>query len=130
MPFDLAESFIYAAEQLLGATLPDAYRGAMLKKNGGELEIEDDVWQQYPIADTTDRKRISRTANHIIKETQHLKSWPGFPQEAVAIAGNGSGDQLILLKEGTSFGQDIYIWVHKTGQLQKIANNFSALTAL
>lgn len=130
MPFDLAESFISAAEQLLGATLPEAYRGTMLKKNGGELEIEDDVWQQYPIADTSDRKRISRTINHIIKETQHLKSWPGFPEEAVAIAGNGSGDQLVLLKAGASFGQEIYIWAHETGQLQKIANNFSALTAL
>ena len=130
MPFDLAESFIYAAEQLLGATLPDAYRNSMLKKNGGELEIEDDVWQQYPIADTSDRKRISRTANHIIKETQYFKNWPGFPREAVAIAGNGSGDQLVLIKEGTSFGQAVYIWVHGTGQLQKIANNFSALTAL
>lgn len=130
MPFDLAESFISAAEQLLGATLPEAYRVTMLKKNGGELEIEDDVWQQYPIADTSDRKRISRTINHIIKETQHLKSWPGFPEEAVAIAGNGSGDQLVLLKAGASFGQEIYIWAHETGQLQKIANNFSALTAL
>lgn len=130
MPFDLDESFISAAEQLLGATLPEAYRGTMLKKNGGELEIEDDVWQQYPIADTSDRKRISRTINHIIKETQHLKSWPGFPEEAVAIAGNGSGDQLVLLKAGASFGQEIYIWAHETGQLQKIANNFSALTAL
>ncbi|WP_240223343.1 SMI1/KNR4 family protein [Rheinheimera hassiensis] len=130
MPFDLAESYIHTAEQLLGATLPDSYRLSMLKRNGGELELEDDVWQQYPIADTSDRKRISRTANHIIKETQHFKSWPGFPKEAVAIAGNGSGDQLVLLKEGTSFGQEIYIWAHETGELQKIAHNFSALTAL
>jgi len=59
-----------------------------------------------------------------------LKCWPGFPEEAVAIAGNGSGDQLVLLKEGASFGQEIYIWAHETGKLQKIANNFSALTAL
>lgn len=106
MPFDLAENFISVAEELLQAKLPASYRSSMLMSNGGELEIEDDVWQQYPIADTSDRKRLSRTANHIIKETSHLKSWPGFPEEAVAIAGNGSGDQLVLLKEGTSFGPE------------------------
>ncbi|WP_421306142.1 SMI1/KNR4 family protein [Aeromonas veronii] len=130
MPFDLAENFISAAEELLGAKFPDSYRSSMLMSNGGELEIENDVWLQYPIADTSDRKRLSRTANHIIKETNHLKSWPGFPKEAVAIAGNGSGDQLVLLKEGTSFGQEIYIWSHETGELRKTTNNFSALTAL
>lgn len=130
MPFDLAENFISAAEELLGAKLPASYRSSMLMRNGGELEIEDDVWQQYPIADSSDRKRLSRTANHVTKETNYLKSWPGFPEEAVAIAGNGSGDQLVMLREGTSFGHEIYIWAHETGEIQKIADNFSELIAL
>jgi len=73
MPFDLAENFISETEELLGAKLPEFYRSSMLMSNGGELEIDDDVWQQYPIADTSDRKRLSRTANHIIKETNHLR---------------------------------------------------------
>ena len=70
MPFELAEPFILAAEQQLGSKLPEAYRSAMLRENGGEFETEEDTWQQYPIADTSDRKRLSRTANHIIKETE------------------------------------------------------------
>jgi hypothetical protein len=130
MPFDIAENFISAAEELLGAKFPASYRSSMLMSNGGELEIEDDVWQQYPIADTSDRRRLSRTANHIIKETNLLKSWPGFPEEALAIAGNDSGDQLVLLKKGNSFIHDVFIWSHETGELREIANDFSALTAL
>ncbi|WP_447779731.1 SMI1/KNR4 family protein [Aeromonas veronii] len=47
MPFDLAENFISAAEELLGAKFPDSYRSSMLMSNGGELEIENDVWLQY-----------------------------------------------------------------------------------
>ena len=70
MPFDIAESLVLAAEQKLGAKLPESYRSSMLRENGGELETGEDAWRQYPIADTSDRKQLSRTANHIIKETE------------------------------------------------------------
>lgn len=130
MPFDLAESFILAAEQKLGAKLPESYRSSMLRENGGELETEEDAWQQYPIADTSDRKRLSRTANHIIKETESCSGWPNFPEGALAIAGNGGGDQLVLLKQGASFAPTVYVWSHETGELEKIADDFSELNAL
>ena len=92
MPFDLAESFLLAAERELGASLPKSYRLAMLRENGGEIETDDDDWQQYPVADTSDRKRLSRSANHILKETESCRGWARFPENAVAIAGNGAGD--------------------------------------
>lgn len=130
MPFDLAEPFIHAAEQRLGAKLPEAYRSSMLQENGGEIETEEDIWQQYPIADTSDRKRLSRTANHIIKETESCSDWPNFPEGALAIAGNGGGDQLVLLKQGASFAPTVYAWSHETGQLEKVADDFSELKAL
>jgi len=102
----------------------------MLRENGGELEAEEDDWQQYPIADTSDRKRLSRTANHIINETESCRTWPNFPRGALAIAGNGSGDQLVLLQQGASFAPAVYVWSHETGQLEKIADDFAELKAL
>jgi len=130
MPFDLAESFILAAEQQLGAKLPESYRSSMLRENGGEFKTEEDAWQQYPIADTSDRKRLSRTANHIIKETESCSGWLNFPEGALAIAGNGGGDQLVLLKQDASFAPTVYFWSHETGQLKKVADDFSELKAL
>lgn len=129
MPFDLADPFIRAAEQELGAKLPEAYRRSMLQENGGELETDKDIWQQYPIADTSDRKRLFRTANHIIKETRNCSDWPRFPEGALAIAGNGAGDQMVLLKQGASFAATVYVWSHETGQLEKVADDFSELKA-
>lgn len=76
MPFDLAASFIAAAEREIGGTLPASYVAAMRASNGGELDVLDDDWQQYPIADLSDRRRSSRTVNHVIKETQALFQWP------------------------------------------------------
>jgi hypothetical protein len=130
MPFDLAETFILAAERELGGSLPKSYRAALLRANGGELETESDDWEMYPIADTSDRKRLSRTANHIIKETQSCREWPRFPEGALAIAGNGSGDQLIFLKDGASFSAAVYAWSHETGAIAKVADDFSLLKAL
>lgn len=130
MPFDLAEAFVLAAERELGSPLPLSYRSAVLIENGGELETESDDWELYPIADTSDRKRLSRTANHIIKETQSCRGWKRFPEGALAIAGNGSGDQLIFLKDGATFTSAVYIWSHETGAVEKVADDFSQLKAL
>ena len=127
MPFDLAASFIAAAEREIGSTLPTSYVTAMQASNGGELDVLDDDWQQYPIADTSDRKRLSRTANHVIKETQAMLQWPSFPKQGLAIAGNGSGDQLVLLRDGDVFAEAVYHWSHETGALTKVAEAFSEL---
>ena len=102
----------------------------MLRANGGELEVNGDVWQQHPIADTSDRKRLSRTANHVIMETQSLQSFPGFPANTLSIASNGAGDSLLFLRRGTMFEPTVYVWSHETRLLSKVANDFSELAAL
>lgn len=127
MPFDLAESFILEAERALGARLPESYRSAMAQSNGGEVEILDDVWQLHPIADTSDRKRLARTANHILRETESLRSWPKFPPGALTIAANGSGDQLVLVRRADAFDPSVLLWSHETGELQKVASDFGEL---
>lgn len=129
MPFDLAESFLLAAERELGASLPKSYRLAMLRENGGEIETDDEDWQQYPIADTSDRKRLSRSASHILKETESCRGWARFPENAVAIAGNGAGDQLVLLRQDDAFAPEVYAWLHESGELEKVADDFSLIKA-
>ena len=127
MPFDLAESFIEEAERELGAKLPASYRAAMVLANGGEVEVLDDVWQLHPIADTSDRKRLARTANHVLRENESLRGWTSFPASALAIAANGSGDQLVFLRSANSFESAVHLWSHETGELEQVAEDFSDL---
>ena len=127
MPFPLPEACLLAAENLLGAALPQSYRQLMLRSNGGELEAVGDSWELYPVADSTDRKRLSRTINHVIRETAELRQWPGFPENALAIGSNGCGDQLVLLRQGDIFTPQVYQWSHETGDLVVVANDFADL---
>jgi hypothetical protein len=127
MPFDLAESFLVAAEEALGARFPASYRKAMARANGGEVEALSGSWQLHPIADSSDRKRLARTANHVVRETRSMLEWPRFPGSAVAIATNGTGDQLVLLREGEALKEAIYYWSHETGDIEPIAGSFAEL---
>ncbi len=127
MPFNLDESYIVAAEQALGAQLPESYKQAMRVANGGEVEAAKDQWQLHPFEDTSDKRRLSRTANDILKETKACKDWPGFPPEAVAVADNGTGDALVFLQSNGKFGAAVYAWSHETRELCKVANDFSEL---
>ncbi len=130
MPFDLDEKFIAQTEEKLGARLPENYRKAMMSANGGEIGMDEDDWEQYPILDTSDKKRLSRTSNDVITETRSCRGWDGFPENAVAVAKNGFGDQMVFLKTGDVFGPDVYFWSHETRELSKLADDFSELHRL
>jgi SMI1 / KNR4 family (SUKH-1) len=125
VPFDLPEASFEALEDRLAARLPQSYRSAMLGSNGGEICMSGDVWQLHPIEDKSDRKRLSRSANHVIRQTQECQEWPNFSPIALVIASNGSGDQLIFLKGADTFGPEVYLWAHETGKMQKVADDFS-----
>jgi len=126
MPFATEDQFIDAAEAKLGVRLPKALRARLRNTNGGEVEIKDDVWQLYPVFDTSDRKRTTRTANDIVRETTVAREWRGFPPAAVAIAANGSGDLLVLLpsaQDPSILDERIYVWDHETTKLHVVAGN-------
>jgi len=127
MPFNIAERFITAAEEKLGAPLPHSYRQAMMASNGGEVVAYNDVWVLHPILDNSDRKRLSRSCNDILRETRMMREWPDWPENAVAIAGNGTGDKLLFLREGPGFEPTVYLWLHDTGDLIVVAQTFSEL---
>jgi len=112
MAFPVDEAQIAAAERQLGRLLPDGLRARLLRNNGGELQTDDDDWILHPVWDATDRKRMSRTANHIVRETEQARAWHGFPDSAISIATNGSGDHLVI-----HAGSDaVDLWDHETGE--------------
>lgn len=130
MPFNLSEEQLSQTEKELGAKLPHEYREAMKLSNGGEVTTQNDAWELYPIKDASDRKRLSRTCNHILSETESCKGFGNFPSDAVAIAGNGLGDQLVLIKESGRFLDSVFLWFHETGELQESAATFNELKKL
>jgi SMI1 / KNR4 family (SUKH-1) len=127
MPFDPAERFIRAAEEELGAPLPHSYRQVMMASNGGDVAAYSDVWNLYPILDKSDRKRVSRSCNDILRETRRLRDWPDWPENAVAIAHNGTDDKLLFLRGGRLYHPEVYVWLHDTGDLIVVAQSFSEL---
>ena len=127
MPFPITEDLIAATEQMLGARLPSTYRAAIARSNGGEVEVAQDVWRVHPLEDRSDRKRVGRTANHIVLETNRAREWEHFPPNALSMASNGTGDLLLLLKQGTAFAEPIYLWSHEDGTISRVANAFSEL---
>lgn len=130
MPYPLDIKYIIETEQELEMLFPDNFKIKMLKENGGELMTDDDSWQLFPFFDKSDNKRMSRTCNHIILETKQAKSWDNFPENGVAVASNGSGDFLILLLikgNAQKLSDEIFIWFHETGEIEKIADKIDEL---
>ena len=119
MGFATTEDQLRRAEEGIGLALPVTLRSRLIRENGGEIQAADDIWQLFPVQDTSDRKRLSRTANHVLRETSEARKWPTFPPDAVAIAGNGTGDYLILrpASEAPPTLSDVVLfWDHETGE--------------
>lgn len=130
MPFSLDERHILAAEENLMVRFPDSFRTKMMKENGGEIETDADAWNLYPFSDPSDKKRLKRTFNDICRETEHARKWTNFPDSAIAIGGNGSGDQLVFIKSADSeaLSNEVYKWSHSTGDLELFRSDFKELT--
>lgn len=75
-----------------------SYRQAMMTSNGGQVSAHDDVWDLHPALDTSDRKRLKRSCNDILHDTEYMLDWPGWPKNALALGSNSDGDRLVLLK--------------------------------
>jgi hypothetical protein len=127
VPFPLAENYILEAERLLGSSLPPKYRAAIAKSNGGEVEATGDTWQLHPLEDRTDRKRLARSASHVLRETEQAREWATFPGDVIAIASNGTGDLLVLKQHGNMFHDTVFLWTHESGELVRIADSIDEL---
>lgn len=129
MPFDLDERYVRAAEHALGVSLPTTYRLAMMRSNGGTVATKSDDWELYPIADDSDRKRLARTLNGVVPETERARAWRGFPSAAISLGSNGEGDQVIFLADGQGLCPEVFIWRHETSELVRVADDFAAFVA-
>jgi len=130
VPSGIADTEVQKTEAKLGIKFPESFRREMMTSNGGEILTDDDGWTQYPILDASDRKRLSRTCNDIVKETASAKEWDGFPVNGVAIASNECGDQLFLLpSEGDNevLGETIYTFRHEDGHVEPLAQSITEL---
>ena len=127
MAFPLDEKFIIKAEEELGASLPDEYRRMMMQQNGGRFVVLDDDWTFHPIFDTYDKKRLKRSANHILRETEARRGYSSLPEGAVEVAKNDFGDGLLLLRQGNRFGPNLHLILHETGTIADTGLNVGAL---
>jgi len=99
----------------------------MMRNNGGEIEAAGDAWELIPIRDGSSQKRLARTCNDVLSETDQFRLWRSWPKGAIGIARNGVGDALVLLKDGDQIQPAIHAWWHETGELELVANDFSDL---
>jgi hypothetical protein len=133
MAFDISEAQIALTEAELGRRLPPVYRSILMARNGGTMWLkganpDDYTWQLHPIKDASDRKRITRSCNHILAETKSAREWHGFPDEGLAIANDGSGDLLVILphaSDSAAYGDWIYVFSHELGETKPFAQDLS-----
>jgi hypothetical protein len=130
MAFPLDIQFVKRAEAKLGRKLPLGYVVKMCRENGGQVLTGTDSWELYPIFDDSDKRRLKRTCNDIIRETASACKRPDFPPKALAIGHNGGGDELVLLPDQAKdrYADAVYWWDHETGELNKVADTFEELS--
>jgi len=119
-----------SADELTRRETWDARHYSRGCRSGDSIEAMDDDWSLYPVLDASDRKRLARTANDVVRETVSAREWRRFPQYAVAFAGNGTGDQLVFVpsQADRSFLEPkVYLWSHETGELSLVADDVSQL---
>jgi hypothetical protein len=120
MGLPTTERAVKAAEDKLGRSLPLELRARLLRNNGGEILVqwedgEDGEWQLHPVWDDSDRQTMRRSSNHLVREQESAKGWPGFPADAISIA-TRDGDQLILFPDR----DDPKLWLHETGDVESV----------
>lgn len=112
------EEDIAHAEAAVGARLPDWLRERLLAENGFVLDdtagVTSSRWQILPVLDRSDRKRMTATAEHLVRHTTLARavdrvSTPGFgepkpghpfPADGVVIGyGSSSVERLALLPD-------------------------------
>jgi len=126
MPFPIDEKYIIETESELNVKFPPQFKARMLEENGGVIDSGDFLFQLHPFFDKSDKKRISRTGNHIGLETKKARGWKAFPENGIVIGDGGSGDLLFLLHNGNGIlSEEIYLWDH--GEIEKIAQTINEL---
>jgi cell wall assembly regulator SMI1 len=126
VPFPPDEERVARAERELDRRLPPELRERLMRDNGGEIAAMaldardqadfDPCWELHPVWDDSDRRRAARTASHIVGEAAWARAWPRFPDGAIPVASNGTGDRLIVLPDSDGFLH----WNHADGSTSPV----------
>jgi len=131
MGFPVDIKFVKATQAKLGVKFPASFVNEMIKHNGGVARTQDDEFHLHPFFDTSDKKRLKRTCNDIVRETMSARDgWYGFPPNGVVIGTNSGGDLLILLPMADladTLQHCVYWWDHETGETNLVADDYSEL---
>ena len=130
MPFPITVAQIAKTEAKTGFTFPRGMKSRFTRDNGGEVEAGGDCWQLIPFLDNTDRKRLARSCNDIVRETARMREWRGFPADAFVVAQNGGGDYLIIRPDADGskqLGEMVYFRDHETGEHEPILKSLDAV---
>lgn len=130
MPFPITAAEIAKTEAKTGYTFPVGLKSRLSKDNGGEIEVAGECWRLIPFLDNSDRKRLARTCNDIVRETLAMRVWSGFPKDAFVVGQNGGGDYLIIrpeAEEAPQLGETIYFWDHETGEHELVADSLDSV---
>lgn len=129
MAFDLSEDQLESTEADVGAVFPQSYRQRMMRSNGGEVFANADYWTLIPIRNKSERKRLSRTASHVLAETKSFSEWSIWHDNAYVIAENETGDTLVIIRKGQRFEPQVFNWRYENGDLELIAEDVTELAS-
>lgn len=130
MGFDVARAYIVQAESQLGVRFPASFTSPMMMNNGDAVTFLNRTWVVHPFFDDSSRRRLSRSANHLVLETIGARSLEWFPQEAVCIASGDDGDRLVLLplpNDPSTLAAAVHLWEFHGGRMCSVAQNFLEL---
>lgn len=113
MPWPVEQKYIDEAQLALGTRFPRNLVARLRKLNGGEVRHEGQTWWFHPVWDKSDKRRLSRTSNDIVRETAYARTLPEFPPGGVVIAKGVGPERLILLPsedDPDQLAEEIYDW--------------------
>jgi hypothetical protein len=123
MPLTTTDQWLDEAEAALGRSLPASLRTLLKRRNGGVLYAMDDVWEVHPVWDKRDRRHLSRTANHLVAETESCREVDWFPADALAIA-VCNADRLVLMPaDARRYDDAVYFWDFHGDPIEQIADS-------
>jgi SMI1-KNR4 cell-wall len=114
------EEHIARAEAKLGVQFPEAFRRVWLIANGLELPSG---WLIHPVFNPEDPRH---TCNDIaLENTQGRPSY--MASDLLIIAGDGTGDALVLRRSSGALSEDVLVWNHETRRCRKSTLTFQSL---
>jgi hypothetical protein len=117
-----SDDCIAAAETKLGVVFPNTLREFYRLSNG--IEIPPD-WRVYSVFNPSNPRK---SAINIVHENT-TERWSYMSSELICLAGNGTGNQLVLKKSGQTLEEQIYVWDHETNKIRKWSKDLGYLAA-